>query len=77
MNQLHIYTWSWDPEEGHKLFNFHQGYDLIPNFEPIIGSSIVYETSKGDLNVKQARHAHTFKADSVDYKKRLLHIVYD
>ena len=28
----------WDREIGHKLFNFHEGYEALQSFSPIVGS---------------------------------------
>ena len=36
--QLTSKVWVWDRDIGHKLFNFHEGYETLPNFPPLIGS---------------------------------------
>lgn len=36
--QLQVKVWVWDKDIGHKLFNFHEGYETLPLFPPLIGS---------------------------------------
>ena len=37
-NVLQVKVWVWDKDIGHKLFNFHEGYETLPMFPPLIGS---------------------------------------
>ena len=36
--QLEVKVWAWDKDVGQKLFNFHEGYESMPTFPPLIGS---------------------------------------
>ena len=36
--QLQAKVWVWDKDVGHKLFNFHEGYETLPTFPPLVGS---------------------------------------
>ena len=36
--QLLVKAWTWERDTGYKLFNFHEGYEALPEFKPLIGS---------------------------------------
>ena len=36
--QLQVKVWVWDKNAGHKLFNFHDGFEILPTGDPIVGS---------------------------------------
>ena len=37
--RLTVKVWTWDKDHGHKLFNFHEGYQVNNSIPPILGSS--------------------------------------
>ena len=63
--QLLVKVWVSDRDIGHKLFNFHEGYQTLPEFTPIIGSR------------KYSNHSITLLHSYVFTELRIVFIIVD
>lgn len=66
-------VWTWDKDVGHKLFNFHEGYTVLPVGKPIVGSckttcikpiGVISRAKKGDIKIQKAREVHSLPLKS-------------
>ena len=72
---LTVTTWIWEKEQSHRLFNFSEGYRILPKSERLVGSYIIRKD--GQSNVKFER-ASTYVPPAAPgpLNQRLLNIVY-
>ena len=78
---------------GHKLFNFHDGYRVLQNCKPLIGSckcntalkliGVISKSKKGDIKVQKARELHSLPLKTGNSQmqaaesKKLVNVVFD
>ena len=59
--QLDVKVWAWDKDVGHRLFNFHDGYDVQDQAKPLVGSCkshIIFLTPRRCCLQIQLKHRH-------------------